>query len=111
MDKNEVLKKAQSKQSVIGEYENQKLSISNWISVIVTGIVALAFIIVFAILNQKSVCFAIGAICFSWATTFYFCQYFIAKRKHLGILLGAIFELIGALIMVTNFILAFAGVI
>ena len=111
MEKEEVLKMAQDKKSTIGEYENQKINKSNWISVIVTGIGALAFIIVFASLNLKSVCFAIGAICFTWATTFYYCQYFIAKRKHWGILLGATLELLGALIMITNFILAIVGVI
>ncbi len=111
MEKSEVLKKAQSKQPIIGEYENQKISKSNWISVIVTGVVALAFIIVFAILQQKAVCFAIGGICFTWATTFYFCQYFIAKRRHWGIFIGATLELLGALIMITNFILASVGVI
>ncbi|MBQ8177673.1 MAG: hypothetical protein IJ033_00620 [Clostridia bacterium] len=111
MERDEVLQKAQSKKAVVGEYENQKISKSNWISVIVTGIIALAFIIVFGALGQKAVCFAIGGICFSWATTFYFCQYFIAKRKHIGILLGAIGELLGAIIMILNFILSVVGVI
>ena len=111
MEREEILQKASSKKAQIGEYENQKINKSNWISVIVTGIVAVAFIIVFAILQLKSVCFAIGAICFTWATTFYYCQYFIAKRKHWGILLGATLELLGALIMITNFILTTVGVI
>ena len=111
MERNEVLKKAQSKKAVVGEFENQKIDKSNWISVIATAIVALAFIVTFAILDQKEACFAIGAICFTWAYVFYFCQYFIAKRKHVGILLGAVFELIGGLIMILNFVLACCGVI
>ncbi len=111
MEKEEVLKMAQGKKAIVGEFENQKINKANWISVIITGIVAVAFIVVFSILGLKEVCFAIGAICFTWATTFYFCQYFIAKRKHWGILLGATLELLGALIMITNFILATVGVI
>ena len=74
------------------------------------GVVAVVFIIVFGALNMKPVCFAIGAICFVWASTFYYCQYFIAKRPK-GILIGAIFETLGALIMITNFILSYIGVI
>ena len=111
MEREEILQKVSSKKAQIGEYENQKIAKSNWISVIVTGVIALAFICLFGALGLKSVCFAIGGICFSWATTFYFCQYFVAKRKHIGILLGAIGELFGALIMITNCILAIVGVI
>ncbi len=111
MEREEVLQKAQNKKTVIGEYENQQISKSNWISIIVAGIVALAFIITFGALGMRAVCFAIGGICFSWATTFYFCQYFIAKRKHVGILIGAIAELLGALVMIVNFILSIVGVI
>ena len=54
--------------------------------------------------------FAIAAICFCWASIFYFCQYFIAKRPW-QVLIGAILEAIGSLIMITNFILANIGVI
>ena len=111
MEREEILQKASSKKAQIGEYENQKIAKCNWISVIVTGIVAIAFICLFGALGMKSVCFAIGGICFTWATVFYFCQYFIAKRRHIGILLGAIGELFGALIMLTNCILAIVGVI
>ena len=111
MNREEILEKAQSKKVQVGEYENQKIAKCNWISVIVTGIVAVAFICLFGALGLKSVCFAIGGICFTWATVFYFCQYFIAKRKHIGILLGAVGELIGALIMLTNCILSIVGII
>ena len=111
MEREEILQKASSKKAQIGEYENQKIGKSNWISVIVTGVIALGFICLFGALGLKSVCFAIGCICFTWATVFYFCQYFIAKRRHIGILLGAIGELFGALIMLTNCILAIVGVI
>lgn len=111
MEREEILEKVQNKKAYVGEYENQKLAKCNWIAVIATGIVALACICLFGALGLKSVCFAIGGICFTWATVFYFCQYFIAKRKHVGILLGAIGELLGALIMIANCVLSIVGVI
>ena len=111
MDNKEILEIASGKKAVVGEYENQGISKSNWISVICTGIVAVAFIIVFACLNMKEVCFAIGAICFTWASVFYFCQYFVAGRRFAGILIGAILEAIGMITMTTLFALTVAGVI
>ena len=110
MEKEEILKKIQEKKDVVGEMERSKINKANWISVVVTGIVAVVFINIFAFLNMKEVCFAIGAICFAWAATFYFCQYLIAKRPK-GILVGAIFEALGMGIMITNFILTLCGVI
>ena len=79
MDNKEILEKVSGKKAYVGEYENQGINKSNWISIIVAGIVAVVFIIVFGALRMKEVCFAIGAICFTWACVFYFCQYFIAK--------------------------------
>jgi len=110
MDNKEVLEKAQSKKAVIGEMEKAKLDKSNWIAVIGTFFVALGFIIAFCIIGQKESAFAIGAICCSWASIFYFGQYFIAKRPW-QVLIGAILEAFGALIMTTNFILAVVGII
>ena len=110
MQKEEILEKAQKKKILVSEFEKEKINKSNWIAVICTCVVAIAFIVAEAILGRKPVCFAIGAICFTWASVFYFCQYFIAKRP-LGVLIGAIFELLGALIMVTNYILANCGII
>ena len=111
MDNKEILEIASGKKAVVGEYENQGISKSNWISVICTGIVAVAFIIVFACLNMKEVCFAIGAICFTWASVFYFCQYFVAGRRFAGILIGAILEAVGMIAMTTLFALTVTGVI
>ena len=110
MKTEEILEKAQKKKTLVSEFEKAKINKSNWIAVICTCVVAIAFIVVEAILGRKAVCFAIGAICFTWASVFYFCQYFIAKRPW-GVLLGAIFDLIGALIMVANYILTNCGVI
>ena len=110
MEKQGILEKAQSKKAIVGEMERAKINKSNWISVIVAGIVAIVFIILEGFQGHRSVCFAIGAICFIWASVFYFCQYFIAKRPK-GVLIGAIFESLGALIMVLNYILCLTGVI
>ena len=110
MNKDEVLKKAGQKKALVGEMEKQKIDKSNWIAVIVTGVLAIALICVEACLGHKAVCFGIGAICFIWASVFYFCQYFVAKRP-IGVLVGAIFESLGAGIMILNYILANVGVI
>ena len=109
MEKQEILEKAKKK-ALVGEMEKAKINKSNWIAVIATGVVAIAFIIVEGILGHKAACFAIGAICFSWASVFYFCQYFVAKRP-VGVLVGAIFEFLGAAIMLLNYILTNVGVI
>ena len=111
MEREEVLKKVQSKKAIIGEMEYSKINKSNWIAVIVTCILAIVLMIIFGCLKNKMAIFAIATLCYTWATTFYFCQYFIAKRKHWGILLGAILELIGALSMFLCFIFSVVGVL
>ena len=111
MDNKEIIERASSEKSYVGEYETQGINKSNWASVIATGIVAVVFIIVFAILNMKEVCFAIGAICFTWASVFYFCQYFVAGRRFAGIMIGAVLEAIGMVAMTTLFALTVTGVI
>ena len=111
MDNKEIIERASSKKSYVGEYEAQGINKSNWASIIATGIVAVVFIIVFAILNMKEVCFAIGAICFTWASVFYFCQYFVAGRRFAGIMIGAVLEAIGMVTMTTLFALTVTGVI
>lgn len=110
MTNREVLKKVQSKKALIGEMESKMISKCNWISVILTGIVAIAFIIVEASFGRKATCFLIGSIYFTWASAFYYCQYFLAKRP-IGILLGGIGETVGALIMILNYVLTLCGVI
>ena len=110
MDKNEILEKVKNKKVYVGEMEKSKINKANWISLIIAGIVAGCFIILEGIQGHRSVCFAIGAICFIWAAVFYFCQYFISKRPK-GVLYGAIGESLGAAIMILNYILCWAGVI
>ena len=110
MEKEEILQKAKNKKVFVGEMEKNKINKSNWIAVIITSLVAVAFIISESALSHRPAAFAIAAICFAWASSFYFCQYFLAKRPW-QVLMGAILELIGALIMITNYILCNVGVI
>lgn len=111
MDKQEVLKKAQEKKPIVCEMEKTKIDKSNWIAVTVTGIIATIFMIVEGALGHYASIHAIGAICFTWAAIFYFCQYFIAKRKHFGILLGAILESLAVIIMIVLYVLRSVGVL
>ena len=110
MKKEEILQKAQKQKVFVGEMEKNKINKSNWIAIIITSLVAVAFIISESCLSHKPAVFAISAICFAWASSFYFGQYFLAKRPW-QVLMGAILELIGALIMITNYILCNVGVI
>ena len=90
--------------------EKTKIDKSNWIAVICAGVMAVVFMIVLGALGLRECIWAIGAICFTWASAFYFCQYFIAKRL-VGVLIGAVLEGFGACIMIINFILDLSGVI
>ena len=111
MEREDILKKAQLDNDKIGEMERKKTSKANWIAVISTAVLAIVFMFTEGFRGNRCAVYAFAAICFTWASVFYFCQYFIAKRRHIGILLGAIGELFGALIMLTNCILAIVGVI
>jgi len=104
MEKEEILEKASSKKALVGEMEKAKINKSNWISVITVGIMAVCFMIIEGLLGHISAIYAIATICFSWASVFYFCQYFIAKRP-VGVLIGGILEAIGAICMITLYII------
>lgn len=110
MEREEILEKASKKKAVVGEMEKSKINKSNWIAIIVAGIIAVVFMIIEGALGHFSAIYAIGAICFTWASVFYFCQYFIAKRPF-GVLIGAILEGLGAVIMLTLYILFNVGVL
>lgn len=109
MEKDEILKKAKTKHPV-GEMETAKINKSNWIAIIAAGIVAVALMIVEGALQHFSAIYAIGFICFTWASVFYFCQFFIAKRRFVGIIIGAVLECLGAITMLTIYILYNVGV-
>lgn len=110
MDKKEILEKAQSKKAVVGEMEHAKINKSSWIALIVTYVFAVALMIVEGALGHKATVFGIGAVCFVWPAVLYYGQYFIAKRTK-GVLIGAVLETLGALIMILNYILCITGVI
>lgn len=109
MEKDEILEKAKKKHPV-GEMEEKKIGKSGFISTLVVGILAVAFMIVFGALGNFTALYVIGFLCFSWAATFYFLQYFLAKRPY-GVLIGAILESIGAIVMFVFFILFQIGVL
>ncbi len=110
MEKDEILKKAQENKDKIGELERKKTSKANWIAVVSTGFLAVIFMITEGIQGNRTPIYALAAICFTWASVFYFCQYFVAKRPW-QVLIGAVLEAIGAMTMITLYILFCVGVL
>ena len=110
MEKEEVLAKVQKKKAVVGEMEKAKINKSNWIAVVCACVVAVTFMIVEGLFGHFTSIYALATVCFVWASVFYFCQFFVAKRPY-GVLIGAILEALGACIMLTNFVLSLCGVI
>lgn len=108
MKKEEVLEKAKKKHP-IGEMEQAKINKSGWISLIVVGTMAVAFMIVEGGLRQFASLYATGTLCFTWACVFYTLQYFLAKRPW-QVLIGTFFEGAGAITMFVFFILYATGV-
>ena len=87
MEREEILEKASKKKALVGEMEKAKINKSNWISVIVAQVVAVIFMIIEGCLGHFTAIYALATVCFSWASVFYFCQFFIAKRPK-GVLIG-----------------------
>jgi len=110
MKREEILEKASKKKALVGEMEKVKINKSCWIANIVAVIIATALMITLGALGVFTGLYAIAFICFVWASVFYFCQYFIAKRPW-QVLIGAILDSIGAIIMFTFFILFSVGVL
>ena len=79
MEKEEVLEKAKSKKAIVGEMEKAKINKANWIAIVVAGILAVTFMIVEGLFNHFSSIYALAAVCFTWASVFYFCQYFLGN--------------------------------
>ena len=110
MEREEILEKMGKKKVFIGEMEKAKINKSNWISVVCAQAVAVIFMIVEGCLWHFTAIYALATVCFAWASVFYFCQFFLAKRPK-GVLVGAILESIGAIIMITLYILYNVGVL
>ena len=110
MEKEEILEKVKGKKVIVGEMERSKINKSCWIANIVAVVVAAALMITLGALGNFVGLYAIASVCLIWASVFYFCQYFIAKRPW-QVLIGAVLSGIGAMIMFTFFILYSIGVL
>ncbi len=110
MEKEEILQKASGKKAVVGEMEKVKINKSCWIGNIVAVIVAVVFMVIEGTIGHYTAIYAIASICMIWASVFYFCQFFLAKRPW-PVLLGAILEGLGAITMLTFYILFATGVL
>lgn len=110
MEKEEILQKARNRKELVGEMEKVKINKSCWIANIVAVITATAFMVTLGALGVYVGLYAIASICLIWASVFYFCQYFLAKRPW-QVLIGAVLSGIGAIIMFTFFILFSIGAI
>ena len=104
MKKEEILEKVSKKKALVGEMEKEKINKSNWISVIIVGVLAVAFMIIEGLLGHISTIYVVAFLCFTWASVFYTCQYFVAKRP-VGVLIGGILEALGAIAMFTLYII------
>lgn len=109
MKKEEILEKVSNKKAVIGEMEKEKLSKSALISLLATGILAVAFIIVECILNHPTSAYIIASICFFWAGLFYALQYFLAKRPW-QVLIGSVLDGLAFTFFLVRYILFVCGI-
>lgn len=110
MNKDEILKKAQQDKDCVGEMERSGINKSNWIALIVTGVLAVALMIIEGALGHYTAIYAIAFVCLAWAAVFYLCQFIFAKRPW-PVLLGSILCIIGAAIDLTFYILYATGVL
>lgn len=108
-EKEEILKKAENKHP-IGEMEQQKLYTCFWISVLTIGVFAITMMIVEGVLGHISTIYILAAMCFLWAAVFYFLEYFVAKRKFAGIMIGAVLEILAFIFFMVRYILCVLGV-
>ncbi len=109
MEKKEILEKAKVKHP-IGEMESNKINKSCWIALIIAAIFAVIMMIVEGSLGHYSAIYALAGTCFVWASIFYFLQYFIAKRKYFGIILGGVLEGCAGILMIILYTLTNVGV-
>lgn len=110
MNNKEVLEKIKGKKVYVGEMEHTKINKSCWIGNISACVLAVALMIIEGLKGHFTSIYALGAVCYTWASVFYFCQFFIAKRPK-GVLIGAFLHGIGALIMLAFFVLYNLGVL
>lgn len=104
MEKEEILKKSKKK-TLVGEMESQRINKGNWLAIIIAGVLAVAFMVIEGALGHYPTIFAIGAICYAWASVIYTCQYVMAKRPW-PVLFGAVLHGLAFVIMVTLYIIS-----
>lgn len=110
MERDEILNKVQQKKVYVGEMEKQKIDKSIKIALLVTGIIAVIFIFVEHALRHTTAGLAIQSLCCGWASIFYFCQYFVAKRPW-QVLIGAVLYGVAFIGSVVFYILFCVGVL
>lgn len=103
MEREEILNKA-NKKAHIGEMEKAKTNQGNWIALIVALVVAVAFMIVEGALGHYTAIFAIGAVCYAWASVMYICQFVMAKRPW-PVLIGAVLHGLACVTMIVLYIM------
>ena len=81
-----------------------------WYCNVVACIVAIVLMIVEYILGNYSSIYAIGIVCFSWSSLFYFSQYFKVKKRKLTLVV-AILEAFGLVLSIVSYILYVVGVL
>lgn len=110
MNNKEILEKAQGKKVLVGEMEQAKINRSCWIGNISACLLAVVLMIAEGALGHFTAIYALGAVCFTWASVFYFCQFFMAKRPW-QVLIGAVLEAAGAITMLVVYVLYNLGVL
>lgn len=110
MNNKEILEKVKSKKVYVGEMEQAKINKSCWIGNIAACVLAVVLMIIEGALGHFTAIYALASVCFTWASVFYFCQFFIAKRP-VGVLVGAVLEALGAVAMIVVYIFYNVGVL
>ncbi len=110
MENKEILQKAQRKKAVVGEMEQAKINKACWIGNISACALAVVLMVAEGFFRHFTAIYALGAVCFTWASVFYFCQFFLAKRPW-QVLIGAVLEAAGAITMLTFYVLYAIGVL
>ena len=110
MERNEILERAGKKKALIGEMEKTKTGKANWIANIAACVLAVALIIAEGFQGHFTGVYALASVCYIWATVFYFCQYFVAKRPW-QVLIGAVLHGLAGLTMLTFYVLRSMGVV
>ena len=109
MEREEILEKAQQKKVYVGELEKNKIDKSIKIALLSVGVLAVSLIIVEFALGHATAGFAIQSLCYCWASIFYFCQYFVAKRPW-QVLIGAVLDGLAFVASMTFFVLFCVGI-